>query len=168
MSNGVYICAGHRPPRLGGYLERVYDRLTSFCIDKLRDRNIPDLYLYPTQGFNTCVARACIELNIPYHLIIPYLKFDERWDMVSKRLYAKILYNAETYEYVHKEPKWTSQREAERLVGDELSPESTLLLLWDGQEGGHTYRMKARAEAYNRKIENWWPEWVIDSKDLFH
>jgi hypothetical protein len=162
MNKMVYVCAGHRPPRLGGYLERIYEHLTGYAVKRLDTIPVSELYIYPSQGFNSCMGKACIELGIPYHLLVPWVKYDATWDTYSRKTYAALLREAASVTYTEASPRTTALLDTQKAITQKIPFDSPLLCLWDGTEKGQTFNIIKRAEAYNRKIDNWWSDWLLD------
>jgi uncharacterized phage-like protein YoqJ len=148
---------GHRPQKLGGFGDQVYERLYQLAFNTLGllqpDRVISGMAL----GWDQAVAEATLMLNVPLYAYIPFVGQESQWPPKSQKLYRGIL--AKATEIVECSPPGYSADKMQirniRMVDDC----NLLIGLWDGSSGG-TGNCVKYAQSINREFINFWPEWV--------
>ena len=86
---------GHRPPKLGGYDEKIMHNLFLFACDVLKD--VPKLELVITGmalGWDQAVAEAAMQLDIPFLAAVPFEGQESRWLEESREHYDHLLRHA--------------------------------------------------------------------------
>jgi uncharacterized phage-like protein YoqJ len=132
----VIAATGHRPDKLGGWIEpnplrdwirrRIYDTL----VELTPTRGISGMALGVDQDF----AQACVDLRIPFTAAVPFKDQEMRWNREAQKQYTALLSKATTIVYVC-EPEyadWKMRVRNEWMV-DRCN---TLLAVFDGSAGG--------------------------------
>lgn len=148
---------GHRPDKLGGYGETVYNRLVALCEASLHHFKPHKVISGMALGFDLALAQASLNLKIPLCAYLPCLNQDAKWQPKQQQLYKEILSQAESVVMCGPGGEYAAfkmQLRNERMVDDcEL-----LLALWDGSTGG-TGNCIAYAKKIQRQICNIWRSW---------
>lgn len=155
----MIICGtGHRPNKLGGYSEEVFEKLKGLahmylCVAT----DLKEVISGGALGWDQALASAAIDLRIPTVLALPFPGFEDRWPHESKvRLYA-LMQQAKEVVYVC-EPGyagWKMQKRNEWMV----DRADKVLALWDGSTGG-TGNCIRYANKVNKPIINLWEEYA--------
>lgn len=149
---------GHRPDKLGGYGEDVMERLVHVAAvwladnTKHGDRVITGMAL----GWDIALARACVELNIPYICAIPFVGQQRMWPKESQAWYIELLSTAYQIEHIC-DPgyaPWKMQKRNEWMV----DRADMVLALYNGTSGGTGNCLKYVQEK-NKKIVNLWEKY---------
>jgi uncharacterized phage-like protein YoqJ len=147
---------GHRPDHLGsggygGHVARCLQQLAVAELSALQPRAV---ITGMAVGWDQALARAAIELGLPFHAYVPFVGQERLWPAKTKEAYHALLTRAATV--VICSPggysAYKMQVRNERMVDDC----DTLLALWDGTAGG-TANCVAYAKRVERRIENCWP-----------
>jgi uncharacterized phage-like protein YoqJ len=145
---------GHRPPKLGGYGASVARELQHLAVAELSALKPREVISGMAVGWDQALARAAIELNLPWHAYIPFVGQERLWPTATQAAYRDLLARAATV--VICSPggysAYKMQIRNERMVDDC----DTLLALWDGSEGG-TANCVNYAHSVGRTVENCWP-----------
>lgn len=149
---------GHRPDKLGGYGDEVFDRLVEFAVKVLRPRQneIDHVVVGGALGWDTAVAHAAFALDIPYLLAEPFLGQCARWPQDSKTRYAEMEARAQKVIVVCEGDyaAWKMQERNEWMVDNS----DALVALWNGSDGG-TANCVAYAIRNSRPWTNLWKHW---------
>lgn len=152
----IIAATGHRPDKLGGYASATLELLTDLAVVHLELLD-PELVISGmAQGWDTAVALAAIELDIPLVTAEPFLGQAQKWPPAAQQQHARILGEARVRYIVCDglyEP-WKFQKRNEWMV-DHCD---SLLALWNGSSGG-TANCIAYAERKQRPWHNLWAEW---------
>lgn len=150
---------GHRPDKLGGYSDGAFFRLTTFVIDELKFLGSVDgIISGMALGFDTALALAAIELNIPLTCAIPFEGQQKMWSYEQQRVWKWIVARAQQVEFTSPpgyEPYKMQRRN--RWMVDRCTE---LLALHDGSRGG-TFNCVAYANERQKPIINLWPKWKV-------
>lgn len=160
---------GHRPPRLGGYSDGVYNTLIEFAGDMLRQHYRHHLFssLAPMTvisglalGWDQALAIAADKLGLTVWGYAPCKNMDVKWPQLSQDKYNEVLGICEKIIYVHDGDypgPWCMIKRDERMVDDS----NEVLALFDGnfvKSGtGHTVKY---ANKLKRKVTNVWDQWL--------
>lgn len=148
---------GHRPDKLGGYEQDVFDRLVALASRRLESKK-PELVISGmAMGWDLALAQAAKDLGIRYHAYIPCLGQDSLWSDDWKRRYRHLCHKADDYRLItiNYSPA-AMQKRNERMVEDS----DVLLALWNGSPGG-TANCIDFAEKNGCLIENLWDLWDL-------
>ena len=147
---------GHRPDKLGGYSDRVLNRLIDLVTLELQELKPDRVISGVAIGFDTALAIAAIRLNIPITCAVPFAGQEKMWPPESKVRYAKILSKAEQVVIVS---SGTYSATKMQVRNEYMVDRCTLLLaLWNGTSGG-TANCIEFATKSNKRILNLWDKW---------
>ena len=153
---------GHRPQKLGGFSDRINKQLKLLAIDHLNYRTTP---IYSETigisgmalGWDTAVALACVELDIPFIAAVPFKGQESRWGQRDQEIYRMLLEKAIRVEYVC-EPGYAPCKMFKRNEWM-VDHASEMAALWDGVKSGGTYGCIQYAEKQGKEIHNLWEAW---------
>lgn len=160
----VIAVTGHRPHKLGGYDQAIFDALVKLASEKLSwrpERVITGMAL----GWDQAVAQACIDLSIPFTAAVPFSGQSNNWPQPAQDFYASLMDAADLVEVVCPGgyAAWKMQRRNEWAV----DRAGSVLALWDGTSGG-TANCVRYATRLGRPIENCWNDWEPRMRRLIH
>lgn len=154
LGNTMIIAGtGHRPNKLGGYSLNARTRLFNTAIKSLE-------YLAPTKvisgmalGWDQALARAAIELGIPFIAAVPFVGQENIWPAASQREFHELCKAAS--EHVIVSPGGYSP--AKMQVRNEwmVDRADRILALWDGSSGG-TKNCLDYAATTGKPVSNAW------------
>ena len=130
----IIAVTGHRPNKLGGYLDHAKDKLRHVAKEMLCSHN-PSLVLTGMAlGLDQAVAEACCELWIPFVACVPFEGQESAWPQGSQRRYRGLL--AAAKQVVIVSPGGYSADKMQ--VRNEYMVDNCqyLVALWDGTSGG--------------------------------
>lgn len=131
----MIICGtGHRPNKLGGYGMAADVRLVNLAEDWLEENRPDKVISGMALGWDTALACAAFNLDIPFIAAIPFEGQESRWPIESQKRFRTLLGVAEQVVYVC-EPgyaPWKMQKRNEWMVDNC----DRVLALWDGSDGG--------------------------------
>ena len=88
MSNLIVGCTGHRPQKIPNYnYDSLYDLATKALETLKPDKVISGMAL----GWDTAMAQAALNLNIPVEAAIPFRGQETKWSNKAKQLYFNML-----------------------------------------------------------------------------
>lgn len=144
--------AGHRPEKLGGYVENV--GWVAWVKAQMRDylQRVRPLYVISGMavGVDQWAVEVCIELGIPFIAAIPFPGQEDRWPLAARQKYRALLKRAYEIVVVSEGPyeRWKMQVRNEWVV-DHCD---VLLCVFDGSPGGTAnavlYADRVRREKY--------------------
>ena len=144
---------GHRPNKLGGYTRDAQTRLFNTAIKSLEHLQPTKLISGMALGWDQALARACVELNIPFIAAVPFAGQETVWPAASQREYRELCEAASDFIIVS--PGGYSA--AKMQIRNEWMVDhcDRVLALWDGSPGG-TRNCIDYAKTVNRPISNAW------------
>lgn len=129
---------GHRPNKLGGYSEEVYQKLVLTAMHYLTILNATEAISGMALGWDMALAQAAINYQIPFIAAVPFGGQESMWPPATRERYHHLLKQAKEVVYVSP-PGFSSakmQKRNEWMV-DQLDPTTDkLLAMWDGTNGG--------------------------------
>jgi len=147
---------GHRPDKLGGYGPAVASRLLDLARAALMQYRPDKVISGMALGWDTALALAAIELDIPLIAAVPFEGHERKWRPEQKGQYWLIL--ARAAEVVIVSPggyeAWKMQARNEWMVDHATG----VLALWNGGPGG-TGNCVEYARASQVEIVNLWSTW---------
>lgn len=158
--NSVVAGTGHRPPKLGGYSEDVFTRLTLLAFDWLvayKPYKPINVISGMALGWDQALAVGAIALNIPVTAAVPCENYESRWPASSIKTYKQILDQCQEIVYVNK--RYTGPHVMQARNEWMVDRCNILLALWDGSSGG-TRNCVKYAEQKGVIIENLWDKYV--------
>ena len=156
----MIICGtGHRPNKLGGYSDPIFDALVRLCSYYLTTTTEkPTLVISGmAQGFDQALAQACLDCGYPYDAYVPHEGQESIWrDPRAKDKYYKLLNSAREVKLIVPGPfaAWKMMKRNEAMV----NASDTVLALWDGTGGG-TGNCVSYARRMNKNIIHLWDRW---------
>ena len=144
---------GHRPNKLGGYTRGARTRLFTTAIKSLEHLQPTKLISGMALGWDQALARACVELNIPFIAAVPFAGQETVWPAASQREYRELCDAASDFIIVS--PGGYSA--AKMQIRNEWMVDhcDRVLALWDGSPGG-TRNCVDYAKTVNKPISNAW------------
>lgn len=155
-----YSFTGHRPPKLGGYSANAQNKITEFAVFALpliAERNGPIEYCISGMalGWDMAIARACVELSIPFIAAIPFPQQADRWPNKAQIEWNALVSAAVRVETISQSYSDDAMQERNKWMVDNSD---MLIALWDGSEGG-TSNCISYARAIRHPIRNAWRKW---------
>lgn len=173
----VISTAGHRPDKLGGYGLLATQHVREFALAVLR-REQPEVVISGmAQGWDTALAEAARELNIPLIAAIPVRDFEARWPIAEARQRFRdlVAYAAHSggVAYVHAcvydevGPVGLQHRNEWMvdLVDASEHPHSAVVALWNKTEGG-TRNCLVYAHRQGVTTRNYWAAFEATSAPI--
>lgn len=148
---------GHRPDKLGGYSAQVSVRLFDLAVATLKHYKPDKIISGGALGWDTAIAMASIELNIPLVLATPFKGQEVKWYFQDKLKYKRILKLADAVVTVSQGGYSAKKMQIRNQWMVDNS--NVILALWDGSKGG-TANCVNYAQKRNVKIINVWNSWV--------
>ncbi|UVK46746.1 DUF1273 family protein [Mesorhizobium sp. AR07] len=158
----IIAATGHRPDKLGGHSEGVRRRLRSLAIDYLQAEQPDAVISGMARGWDQAIAEAAIELHLPFIAAVPFEGQAKRWPPESQAHYARLLGQAASIEIVSEFPGARAMQQRNEWMVDRGGK---MCALWDGSMGG-TFNCIRYAKKVGRPIDNLWPRWANDLRDL--
>jgi uncharacterized phage-like protein YoqJ len=148
---------GHRPDKLGGYNQAVWDRVYKLAYDELK-RIRPDVVISGMAlGWDQCLAQAAIDHKIPMHAYVPFEGQEKAWLRESQTRYWALRRAATQVKIVCEGDyaSWKMGKRNQAMVNDCTH----VLALWNGSSGG-TANCVYYAKSQRRPIHNCWDKYV--------
>ena len=159
----MIICGtGHRPDKLGGYSQEVFENLKALACKHLAACGDPrELRVISggALGWDQALAAAAMSLGIATVLALPFPGFEDRWPTSSKAYLHSLMQRADEVVFVC-DPGyagWKMQKRNEWMV----DRADTVLALWNGTPGG-TANCIAYANKVKKPIINLWEVYGYD------
>jgi uncharacterized phage-like protein YoqJ len=147
---------GHRPPKLGGYDEKTFQRLVQFAEIQLEGLSPSTVVSGMALGWDQALAHACITIGIPFVAAVPCPGHSDPWPDYSKKRYDYILGHAKSIITVS--DRYSSVvMQRRNIVMVDMADE--ILALWNGTGGG-TANCIAYARQQKKPIINVWDEYI--------
>jgi len=130
----IVSVTGHRPPKLGGYSDEAFRKLVSIARDYFVAYPPKLIISGMALGWDQAVARAAIELNIPWEAAVPFKGQEKAWPWQSQQRYNAMLSKATSIVVVSDGgyAAWKMQKRNEYMV----DKSSYILAMWDLSSGG--------------------------------
>ena len=150
---------GHRPNKLGGYGDDVKIKLQKFAVSMINNLKVkPDRIISGMAlGWDQALARAAVELGIPFIAAVPFRGQEMAWPASSQKEYAELLTLALKTIYVS-EPGYYKQKMQIRNAFMVNSCD-IVLALWDGTPGGTKNCLDYATYRAKKMVINVWDEW---------
>lgn len=150
----MIVCGtGHRPNKLGGYGDDVLERLIDLANRQLSEHNVEKVVSGMALGWDTALAIAATQRNIPFIAAVPFLGQERMWSEDQQTIYHNLLDLSEKTVIVCDGGygPWKMQRRNEWMVDNS----DLVFALWDGSKGG-TANCVQYAVKQNRPVKNFW------------
>lgn len=145
-TTGIICGTGHRPNKLGGYSNKIFDNLTIIAMNWLIQNKPIQVISGMALGWDQALAQAAINLEIPLLAAIPCYYQEIKWPKQSQALYYELISQA-----FKKILVTTSiyNNSCMQIRNEWMVNNSDLVLAyWDGTEGGTANCIK-----YANKVE---------------
>lgn len=153
----IIICGtGHRPSKLGGYGEAVFENLKVHATRYFKLVGPVKVISGMALGWDQAIAVAALELGIPVSAYVPFAGQEDAWPAESQRRYRCILGGCA--EVVIVSPGGYSPAAMQIRNRCMVDDADVVLALWDGSSGG-TANCVNYALKKNKFIQNLWPEY---------
>lgn len=149
---------GHRPNKLGGYGDDVFDRLVALARTYLWHMEPWHVISGMALGWDQALAMAAVQLGIPFTAACPFEDMHEKWPEHSWPRFLWLFEQAQHVEFVNYGgyAPWKMQARNMWMV----DRADRLVALWDGTNGG-TKNCLAYASKVNHQmpVDNLWGAW---------
>lgn len=151
----VLAGTGHRPDKLGGYGDDIYNRLVALATDSLIRLNPSHVISGMALGWDQALAEAALNLQLPVIAAVPFKDQERMWPASSQNKYHRILDRCTVQEVCPPGfAAWKMQRRNQWMVDNC----DVLLALWNGSTGGTDNCIQYALEK-ERTIVNLWEVW---------
>lgn len=143
---------GHRPNKLGGYSEEVFNHLVEIAENGLKQIKVTEVISGMALGWDMALAQAAINLNIPLIAAIPFKGQECKWNKKTQEYYNEILTKAKTIEIIC-EGEYSSDK---MQIRNEWMVDhcDVLLSMYDDKKGGGTYNCVMYAKKVGKPMIN--------------
>lgn len=148
---------GHRPDKLGGYTDRVFDRVVLLAEHELKRIRPEAVISGMALGWDQALAQAAVNLKIAFHAYVPFRGQQSRWPRESQARYNSLMQKANEVEIICEGDyaSWKMGRRNEAMVDDS----DAVLALWNGTSGG-TANCVYYAKRQRKPLYNCWDTYV--------
>lgn len=146
---------GHRPPKLGGYSDVVFNNLVELCELFIEIKSPDKIISGVALGFDLALATASVNKKIPFIAAIPCRNQSYRWNKEDQLKYKDLL--NKSYDQKIISENYTNTCMQERNVWM-IDNSNEVVALFDGSSGG-TKNCILYAETKNVPIFNMWSIW---------
>lgn len=170
MATDVLVATGHRPPKLGGYEWVVLDALQRLATKVLEHHEPFTVVSGMAIGWDQAIAKAAMDLTIPYVAVVPFEGYEGRWPPETQKLYRKMLDQAQAVEVFDRRPgSYLGKQEAvaalmkrnEALLSYAQGvPDHVIAALWNGETAGGTFYTVRAAEKLGLRVVNYYASWL--------
>ena len=155
----IFSVTGHRPDKLLNYGEKAERRLKEFAITVVKEltfRPTDKMITGMALGWDTAIAEACIELNIPFIAAVPFKGQEGKWPEQSQKKYRELLTKASEIKYVCEDgyAAWKMHKRNSWMVDNS----EAVIALWNGDETGGTANCVNYAREKGKEIYNFWKD----------
>jgi len=162
----MIICGtGHRPAKLGGYTQDVFDKLVAlaewYILNQLDNLDSPHTNEYISGmalGWDMALAQACVNLNVKWTAAIPFVGQESRWPKSSQDAYNGLLVGAMKIHIVSpgEYAAWKMHKRNEWMIDHS----DRVVALYDGDPIGGTAACLHYAESQGKTVDNLWDKWM--------
>lgn len=152
----VISVTGHRPDKLGGYGDTIFQQRVERVFARWCENNRPALVITGMAlGFDTHVARMCRDLEIPFVAAVPFTGQESRWSRIAQEEYHYLLSLAAQVHVVS--AGGFSPRSMHLRNHWMVDHSAVTVAMWDGSAGG-TGECVGYANRTGRTVINLWRE----------
>lgn len=153
----ILAATGHRPQKLGGYSEAVYQRLVDLATMVLTKHQPIQVISGMALGWDQAWCEAAIRLNIPVVAAVPFAGQESKWPAASQTRYHHLISQcAEVVVVCEGGYSPAAMQKRNLWMVDRCDK---VIALWDGTTGG-THNCVMYARKVEREILNYWSSWV--------
>lgn len=158
MSRLVISATGHRPNKLGGYGDDVYQRLVKLAEQYIEEVKPTDIISGMALGWDQAWAHAGINLGVKVHAAIPFSGQESQWPAKSQAHFNWLFYQC-SGQVVVCDGGYSSYK---MQVRNEWMVDHChrICALWDGSKGGTDNCIKY-AQNKNKPIDNLWSRFEV-------
>lgn len=167
MPIDVLVATGHRPPALGGYDDKVTKKLVQLAKKVLEQHEPHTVVSGMALGWDQAIAHAAVAQNRHLIAVVPFQGYESRWPLGTRRLYARLLHDAQLVQFVSPTPhdnrdisNLMRKRNLALLEYAQASDDHVVAALWNKEPNGGTAHCVGAAMARGLKIVNYYPSWV--------
>ncbi len=162
MAGLIIAATGHRPDKLGGYSDKVFDRLVKVAEAYILEQNPEKGISVMALGWDQAYAQALCNLGIDWEAAVPFESFYSRWPSTSQAFYFKLLAQATTVTVVS---DWAGVKPMQIRNEYMVDNCDKLVSLWDGSAGG-TYNCLRYAKRKKVPVDNLWDRYDTNLSHL--
>lgn len=151
MSRLIIAGTGHRPNKLGGYGQEVFDKLVGVAEAYLKENPCTGVISGMALGWDMALAQAAINTSTPFAAAVPFIGQETKWPSASQEQYKRIISEAKKVIYTS-EPGYSPYKMQVRNVWM-VDRCDVLLAMWDGSDGG-TGNCVKYANSVGKQITN--------------
>tara|TARA_Y100000310_G_scaffold122960_1_gene121714 strand:+ start:530 stop:1006 length:477 start_codon:yes stop_codon:yes gene_type:complete len=151
---------GHRPNKLGGYGDDIYQKLVTLAMTYLEETRPKRVISGMALGWDQALAEAAVNRNIKFTAAIPFEGQENKWYPSSVVNYNKLLGLADRI-YIVSEGGYSVYKlflRNEWMVNNA----DRVVALWNGTSGGTTGTI-SYAKQVGIPIDNLWDKWNVVS-----
>lgn len=157
MLEKIVSGTGHRPQKLGGYSQQAHRVLIDIAKDWLIANRPEEVIVGMALGWDTALAEAALELNIPLTAAVPFKGQELKWSVDTQKLYHEILAKAKRVVIVSEGGYSADKMDIRnRWMVDNSN---TILAMHDGSAGGTNNCVKY-AKKKDKPIINLYNIWL--------
>jgi hypothetical protein len=149
-NNMIITGIAHPPSRLREKKEIPSLELSFLALRALQEYPATRLVTNLTPGWEQALAKAAIELDIPYTVNVPFPRLVSFWQPEAERLYRELLAGAAETRNIQDPPGGSHGR---------VSQADLILALWDYEFQGEVFMLVEEALRLGKQVANLWPDW---------
>lgn len=157
----IWGCAGHRPPRAGGYSDRAFSTLVRVCEVFIGEQEPSKMYIGMGLGWEQAMATACLNKKIPYVACIPCKEQDKIWLPANKAVYQNLVSKAASVHLTFNgtfEENAACMHERNDYIAQEVD---AVAVFWDEQPEGQTWEFLLFCYSRGKEVFNYYESWLI-------
>lgn len=153
---------GHRPDKLGGYGDDVFDRLVRLGELAIEETRPDSLITGMALGWDQALAQAALNKGVPYMAAVPCEGQDRLWPKESQATYNRLLVKAAEVKVVSPGPyaAWKMAVRNKFMVAQC----DLVVALHNGTPGGTAGCLEYAGKA-GKTVRNYWQEWEKSCKE---
>ncbi len=154
----VVAGTGHRPNKLGGYGKEIKDKLNRLAIVALEEQQPSFVVSGMALGWDTALAFAARELQLPLCAAVPFRGQESRWPLQARKEYQGLLEYA-TDVVICSDGGYSPEKMKirNRAMTDAAD---VLLALWDGSHNSGTGHCVQYAISLNKPVINFYKRFL--------
>jgi uncharacterized phage-like protein YoqJ len=161
----TWAATGHRPHRLGGYDGDVLDRYIAVAIQFLISFTPYRVFIGMALGWDTAMAYACIDQNVPFVAAIPFEGQEKSWPHKDQERYRMFLSMAAEKHIISPGGyNAGAMFVRNRWMVDRCQ---AVAAMWDGKSDGGTVHCIEYAQSKNVPVVNLWDPRLMSGFPMF-
>jgi len=146
---------GHRPNKLGGYSDKVFNNLTDLAVGYLRDHRPEIVIVGLAMGWDMAVANAAWNLQIPFYAYIPFEGQAEPWSIEWRTRWWMFRDCAKKEKIFGEGYSDKSMKDRNKGIVDDSD---AILALFDGYPSGTKHAVDYALQR-GKPVTNLWMKW---------